>query len=206
MQLHGAHTVQHRTLLYTVFIQPSVERHRAVLLRDIAAGDGANKRMLLPVPGQRYGEGYRVLSIDAEAQTAKLACGTEIHYDALINTAPLDITLRWLGQPKWADTLSHRQGITTLLSGSPPGHQQRAAPGCWGSLRGRRGKPQDVFCGCTPPSMKPGRQRGAFCSLCSCSASEWGSTCDQVEPERRQLQHACVLNKLGCWALAKHSL
>jgi protoporphyrinogen oxidase len=58
---------------------------------------------------QRYGEGNRVVSLDAESKTARLACGEEIQYDALITTAPLDITLRWLGQPKWADTLSHRR-------------------------------------------------------------------------------------------------
>ena len=57
---------------------------------------------------QKYGEGCKVVSLDAEAKTARLATGAEIQYDALINTAPLDITLRWLGQPKWADTLSHR--------------------------------------------------------------------------------------------------
>ena len=68
------------------------------------------------MPGpQRYGESYKVVSIDAEAKVAKLACGSEIAYDALINTAPLDITLRWLGQPKWADTLSHRRAITACF-------------------------------------------------------------------------------------------
>lgn len=31
----------------------------------------------------------------------------QVAYDALISTVPLDITLRWLGKPEWADGLQH---------------------------------------------------------------------------------------------------
>ena len=62
--------------------------------------------LLLP---QKYGPDFRVVSLDAEAKVARLACGTEIQYDALVSTMPLDTTLRWLGQPQWAATLSHRR-------------------------------------------------------------------------------------------------
>ena len=69
---------------------------------------------MLALP-QMYGEDFRVVALDAEAKVARLACGTEIQYDALVTTQPLDITLRWLGQPEWADTLSHRRAALTLL-------------------------------------------------------------------------------------------
>ena len=64
---------------------------------------------------QKYGPDYRVVSLNAEAKVVRLACGTEIQYDALITTAPLDITLRWLGQPGWAATLSHRHARVLRL-------------------------------------------------------------------------------------------
>ncbi len=57
---------------------------------------------------QKYGEEYTVMSIDKEAKVATLACGQKIQYEALVSTMPLDLTLHWLGQPKWADELSHR--------------------------------------------------------------------------------------------------
>lgn len=47
-------------------------------------------------------------NLDKEAKVATLANGHSIQYDALVSTMPLDITLRWLGKPEWADTLSHR--------------------------------------------------------------------------------------------------
>ncbi len=59
---------------------------------------------------QRYGEEYAVTSLDKDTKVATLANGQSIQYDALVSTMPLDITLRWLGQPEWADTLSHRWG------------------------------------------------------------------------------------------------
>ncbi|BDA50044.1 hypothetical protein COCOBI_15-1720 [Coccomyxa sp. Obi] len=62
---------------------------------------------LLPKDKQRYGEEYAVVSLDKDAKVATLANGQSIQYDALVSTMPLDNTLRWLGQPEWADTLSH---------------------------------------------------------------------------------------------------
>jgi hypothetical protein len=48
----------------------------------------------------------------------------QIAYDALISTIPLDVTLRWLGQPEWADGLQHSSshiiGIGGALPPSPP--------------------------------------------------------------------------------------
>ncbi len=46
---------------------------------------------------------------------ATLASGMKIQYEALLSTMPLDVTLQWLGQPRWADELSHRRGSTCLL-------------------------------------------------------------------------------------------
>lgn len=40
-------------------------------------------------------------------QIATFADGSKIGYEALISTIPLDITLRWLGKPEWADGLTH---------------------------------------------------------------------------------------------------
>ena len=98
-----------------VFVTDDVRPDQRSLYR-VRATSTAVATHALPVPGpQRYGESYKVVSIDAEAKVARLACGSEIAYDALINTAPLDITLRWLGQPKWADTLSHRRAITACF-------------------------------------------------------------------------------------------
>lgn len=57
---------------------------------------------------QKYGEEYTVVSLDKEAKVATLANGLKIQYEALVSTMPLDLTLHWLGQPKWADELSHR--------------------------------------------------------------------------------------------------
>lgn len=67
---------------------------------------------------QRYGEEYAVVSLDKDAKVATLANGQSIQYDALVSTMPLDITLRWLGQPDWADTLSHRWGHHSAFGSS----------------------------------------------------------------------------------------
>lgn len=60
------------------------------------------------VGSQRYGEDYTVTGLDRKAKVATLASGAKIQYEALVSTMPLDLTLVWLGQPKWADELSHR--------------------------------------------------------------------------------------------------
>jgi len=57
---------------------------------------------------QKYGEEYTVAGIDKEAKVATLANGMKIQYEALVSTMPLDLTLHWLGQPEWAEELSHR--------------------------------------------------------------------------------------------------
>lgn len=49
-----------------------------------------------------------MVSLDKDAKTATLAGGRKIRYEALLSTMPLDLTLQWLGQQKWAAELSHR--------------------------------------------------------------------------------------------------
>jgi len=61
---------------------------------------------------QKYGEEYTVAGIDKEAKVATLANGMKIQYEALVSTMPLDLTLHWLGQPEWAEELSHRSAIS----------------------------------------------------------------------------------------------
>ena len=63
---------------------------------------------------QRYGKNMEVTTVDKEKQTVTLKDGKKIQYDALLSTIPLDITLNWLGQPKLADTLSHRYFVLTV--------------------------------------------------------------------------------------------
>jgi hypothetical protein len=48
-----------------------------------------------------------VTAIDAEAKRVTLASGATVAYDSLMTTMPLDITLRMLGKPEWADGLTH---------------------------------------------------------------------------------------------------
>ena len=57
---------------------------------------------------QKYGEDFELTGIDKEAKVATFKSGHKVQYDALISTAPLDITLTWLGQQKVADRLEHR--------------------------------------------------------------------------------------------------
>ena len=62
----------------------------------------------LPSCAQRYGPDNEMTKIDKEAQVVTLINGQQIHYDALITTTPLDLTLQWLGKPELADRLEHR--------------------------------------------------------------------------------------------------
>lgn len=48
-----------------------------------------------------------VTTIDKDAKVVTLASGKQIKYESLISTLPLDIVLRWLGKPEWADGLQH---------------------------------------------------------------------------------------------------
>ncbi len=57
------------------------------------------------VPSQRYGQ--TVANIDKDAKTVTLSDGKTIQYNSLLSTLPLDIVLRWLGKPEWADGLQH---------------------------------------------------------------------------------------------------
>lgn len=63
------------------------------------------------LPFQRYGEENEVVNLDKDKQIATLKTGHQIHYDALITTTPLDLTLKWLGKPEIADRLEHRYDI-----------------------------------------------------------------------------------------------
>ena len=58
-----------------------------------------------PPPPQRYNQ--QVVNIDKDSKTVTLASGSKIQYQSLMSTLPLDITLRWLGKPEWADGLQH---------------------------------------------------------------------------------------------------
>ncbi len=49
------------------------------------------------------------MALDEEARTATLADGRRVRYEALVTTAPLDCTLRLLGQAAWAEALTHRR-------------------------------------------------------------------------------------------------
>jgi len=62
---------------------------------------------LLPAERQHYGPHNAVVSIDAAAKRVTLASGAQLAYGSLISTIPLDITLRMLGKPEWADGLTH---------------------------------------------------------------------------------------------------
>ena len=63
---------------------------------------------------QRYGPDNAVLDLDREGRTVTLKNGNKLQYDALITTMPLDITLQWCGQKKWADGLTRRCGPTRV--------------------------------------------------------------------------------------------
>lgn len=60
---------------------------------------------LLPDQNQRYNA--TATSIDKEQQIVTFSDGRKIAYEALISTVPLDITLRWMDKPLWADGLTH---------------------------------------------------------------------------------------------------
>ena len=62
---------------------------------------------LLPAERKHFGKGNAVTAIDADAKRVTLASGATVAYDSLVTTMPLDITLRMLGKPEWADGLTH---------------------------------------------------------------------------------------------------
>lgn len=57
---------------------------------------------------QRYGKDNAVTKVDKEKKVVTLASGSQIQYDALISTLPLDIMLTWLGKEDWAKGLTRR--------------------------------------------------------------------------------------------------
>jgi hypothetical protein len=62
---------------------------------------------LLPPARMHLGGGNAVKAVDADAKTVTLASGATVAYDSLVSTMPLDILLRMLGKPEWADGLTH---------------------------------------------------------------------------------------------------
>ena len=83
---------------------------------------------LLPVERQHYGQQCTVTGLDAAAKTVTLAGGKTVQYNSLISTMPLDITLRMLGKPEWADGLTHSSShiIGVGIRGGNP-HNNK----CW---------------------------------------------------------------------------
>lgn len=64
--------------------------------------------MLCHTPVQRLGSGSKVVSIDKDAKLVSLADGSQLQYESLLTTMPLDLTLQWLGKSDWAAELTHR--------------------------------------------------------------------------------------------------
>ena len=60
---------------------------------------------LLPTECQRYNTA--AVAIDPVAKVVTFDDGRKVAYDALISTLPLDIVLRWVDKPLWADGLTH---------------------------------------------------------------------------------------------------
>lgn len=54
---------------------------------------------------QKYNQ--TVTTIDKDNKVVKFSDGSSIQYNSLLSTLPLDIVLRWLGKPEWADGLQH---------------------------------------------------------------------------------------------------
>ena len=83
---------------------------------------------LLPTERQFYGPGNAVTSLDTKAKQVTLASGAVLGYDSLISTIPLDVTLRMLDKPEWADGLTHSSShiIGVGIRGANP-HTNK----CW---------------------------------------------------------------------------
>lgn len=81
---------------------------------------------LLPKEKQRYGQ--RAARIDAAAKTVTLTSGAVIHYNKLLTTIPLDLTLKMVGRPEVAARLTYSSShiIGIGLRGSNP-HGNK----CW---------------------------------------------------------------------------
>ena len=79
---------------------------------------------LLPAARMHLGAGSSVTAVDADAKTVTLASGATVAYQSLISTMPLDVLLRMLGKPEWADGLTHSSshiiGVGVRGAFSPP--------------------------------------------------------------------------------------
>ncbi len=62
---------------------------------------------LLPAARKHFGAGNAITAVDADAKCVTLASGASVTYDSLVSTMPLDLLLRQLGKPEWADGLTH---------------------------------------------------------------------------------------------------
>ena len=76
---------------------------------------------LLPPARMHFGGGNAVKAVDADAKTVTLASGATVAYESLVSTMPLDILLRMLGKPEWADGLTHSSShiIGVGIRGAP---------------------------------------------------------------------------------------
>jgi hypothetical protein len=102
---------------------------------------------LLPPACMHFGGGNAVKAVDADAKTVTLASGATVAYESLVSTMPLDILLRMLGKPEWADGLTHSSSHII-------GVGIRGAPHASVPVRARA----PSHCGplpCTPPGPSP---------------------------------------------------
>jgi len=84
---------------------------------------------LLPSERQFYGEQHAVVSINAAAKSVTLKSGAVVSYGALLSTIPLDVTLRKLDQPAWADGLTHSSSHIIGVGIRGTGH--KLGKKCW---------------------------------------------------------------------------
>ncbi len=96
---------------------------------------------LLPAARKHFGARNAVAAVDADAKRVTLASGATVSYDSLVSTMPLDLLLRQLGQPEWADGLTHSSshiigvGIRGTRSAGGRQAQEGARTGAERSLR-----------------------------------------------------------------------
>ncbi len=83
---------------------------------------------LLPAERKHFGARNAVAAVDVDAKCVTLASGTTVSYDSLVSTVPLDLLLRQLGQPEWADGFTHSSShiIGVGIRGAPSHGRNRA--------------------------------------------------------------------------------
>jgi len=62
---------------------------------------------LLPAANCSYGPNNRMTALDLDERVATFQDGKKVKYGSLLSTVPLDVTCRMVGQPAWADGLTH---------------------------------------------------------------------------------------------------